>query len=59
MTPPAGAREGDRGADFPALIGDVARLLFGEPNRIEADGTWRYGTRGSPAVHVAGDRRGT
>ena len=40
-------------ADFAALLPDAARLLRGEPTRIEAGGdTWRYGSHGSLAVHV-------
>ena len=47
-------------ADWPALLPDVARRLLGEPPRTEHGGdTWRYRSRGSLAVHVAGDRRGT
>ena len=46
--------------DWPALLPDVARRLLGEPERIEAGGaTWRYRARGSLAVHVGGERRGT
>ena len=46
--------------DWPALLPDVARRLLGEPPRTEAGGaTWRYRSRGSLAVHVGGDRRGT
>ena len=46
--------------DWPELLPDVARRLLGEPTRTEHGGdTWRYGTRGSLAVHVGGDRRGT
>ena len=38
----------------------IARHLLGEPPAIEAGGdTWRYGKRGSLAVHVDGPRRGT
>ena len=48
------------GADFAALLPDVARRLLGEPPRTEAGGaTWRYRTRGSLAVHVGGAQRGT
>ena len=48
------------GADFAALLPDVARLLLGDPPRIEAGGaTWRYRGRGSLAVHVGGARAGT
>ena len=43
------------GADFAALLPDVARRLLGDPPRIGAD-EWRYGSRGSLAVHPA---RGT
>ena len=44
--------------DWPALLPDVARRLLGDPQRHDSD-TWRYGTHGSMAVHVGGDRRGT
>ena len=37
----------------------IARHLLGDPPAIEAGGTWRYGKRGSLAVHVDGPRRGT
>ena len=43
------------GADFAALLPDVARRLLGDPPRIGAD-EWRYGSRGSLSVHPA---RGT
>ena len=46
------------GADFAALLPDVARRLLGDPPRIGAD-EWRYGSRGSLAVHVGGAARGT
>ena len=46
--------------DWPTLLPDVARRLLGEPPRTEHGGdTWRYRSRGSLAVHVGGDRRGT
>ena len=46
--------------DWPALLPDAARRLLGEPSVTEHGGdTWRYGTHGSLAVHVGGDRRGT
>ena len=43
------------------LLPEVARrLLGGDPPRTERNGyTWRYGTHGSLAVHVGGDRAGT
>ena len=42
------------------LLPAIARHLLGEPPAIEAGGdTWRYGKRGSLAVHVDGPRRGT
>ena len=44
--------------DFAALLPDVARRLLGDPPRIGAD-EWRYGSRGSLAVHVGGAARGT
>ena len=43
------------GADFAALLPDVARRLLGDPPRIGAD-EWRYRTHGSLSVHPA---RGT
>ena len=43
------------GADFAALLPDVARRLLGDPPRIGAD-EWRYGSHGSLSVHPA---RGT
>ena len=43
------------GADFAALLPDVARRLLGDPPRIGAD-EWRYGRHGSLSVHPA---RGT
>ena len=46
--------------DWPALLPDIARMLLGEPPRIEAGGdTWRYNTHGSLAVHVGGEACGT
>ena len=44
--------------DWPALLPDVARHLLGDPSTEGAD-TWRYGRRGSLAVHVSGERAGT
>ena len=41
------------------LLPAIARHLLGDPPAIEAGGTWRYGKRGSLAVHVDGPRRGT
>ena len=41
------------------LLPAIARHLLGDPPAIEADGSWRYGKRGSLAVHVDGPRRGT
>ena len=42
-------------ADWPALLPDVARRLLGDPDATESGGaTWRYGNRGSLAVHVGG-----
>ena len=37
----------------------IARHLLGDPPAIEAGGSWRYGKRGSLAVHVDGPQRGT
>ena len=46
--------------DWPALMPDVARALLGEPNaRLSTARELRYGTRGSLAVHVGGERAGT
>ena len=47
--------------DWPALMPDVARALLGEPNaRLStAARELRYGTHGSLAVHVGGERAGT
>ena len=41
------------------LLPAIARHLLGDPPAIEAGETWRYGKRGSLAVHVDGPRRGT
>ena len=39
--------------DWPAIAGDVARALLGDPNaRMSTAHEARYGTRGSLAVHV-------
>ena len=43
------------GADFAALLPDVARRLLGDPPRA-TDAEWRYGSHGSQSVHPA---RGT
>ena len=46
--------------DWPGIAGDVARVLLGEPNpRMSTALELRYGTRGSLAVHVGGERAGT
>ena len=46
--------------DWPALMPDVARALLGEPNaRLSNARELRYGTHGSLAVHVGGERAGT
>ncbi len=44
--------------DWARLMPDVARRLLGEPTRKTAQ-EWRYGSKGSLAVHVAGERAGT
>ena len=44
--------------DWPALMRPVALALLGEPDS-RSHGEWRYGRRGSLAVHVAGGRAGT
>ena len=41
------------------LLPAIAHHLLGDPPAIEAGGSWRYGKRGSLAVHVDGPRRGT
>lgn len=41
-------------------IGEVARLLFGEPNaRLSSKDELRFGTNGSLAVMIGGERKGT
>ena len=46
--------------NWPGIAGTAARALLGEPNaRMSTARELRYGTRGSLAVHVAGDRAGT
>ena len=45
--------------DWPALLPAVARELLGEPPGGDRGPAWRYGRRGSLAVHVAGERAGT
>ena len=40
-------------------IEDVAHALFGEPNRVlSTRAQLRYGTHGSLAIEIAGDKRG-
>ena len=41
------------------LLPAIARHLLGDPPAIEAGGSWRYGKRGSLAVHIDGPQRGT
>ena len=41
------------------LLPAIAHHLLGDPPAIEAGGSWRYGKRGSLAVHVDGPQRGT
>ena len=41
------------------LLPAIARHLLGDPPAIKAGGTWRYGKRGSLALHVDGPQRGT
>ena len=41
------------------LLPAIARHLLGDPPAIEAGETWRYGKRGSLALHVDGPQRGT
>ena len=36
----------------------LIEVLLGDPPAIEAGGSWRYGKRGSLAVHVDGPQRG-
>ncbi len=45
--------------DWPDLLEPVARELLGEPSRRTTSGEWRYGRKGSLAVHVGGPRAGT
>ena len=47
------------GDTWSELLPAIARHLLGDPPAIEAGGTWRYGKRGSLAVHVEGPRAGT
>ena len=57
---PSGGSARNPSIDWPAIAGDVARALLGEPNaRMSTAHEARYGTRGSLAVHVGGDRAGT
>ena len=52
-------REALSETDWASLLRDVARRLLGEPPRTYRNGnTWRYGTKGSLAVHVGGDWAG-
>ena len=44
--------------DWEALIEPVALVLLGDPKRRTST-EWRYGRKGSLAVHIAGPRRGT
>src|SRR5947199_9823462 len=45
--------------DLSGHIGDIARLLLGEPNKALSTRTqWRYGNHGSIAVEIAGPKRG-
>jgi hypothetical protein len=47
-------------SDFAEFIEPVAKLLLGEPNRaVSTKDEWRYGTRGSLVVKVAGPNKGT
>lgn len=51
---------GEQPIPFAAIAADVARALLGEPNPALSTRTeFRYGSRGSLAVHVAGPRAGT
>ena len=46
--------------DFAALMPDVARALFGDPNpQLSTARELRYGRHGSLAVHVGGEHAGT
>ena len=46
--------------DWPALLEPVALALLGEPSkRLRHGAEWRYRGKGSLAVHVGGQRRGT
>jgi hypothetical protein len=63
---PIGAVSGSRGPFFGEIttrlnerIEDVARALLGEPNRaLSTRAQLRYGTHGSLAIEIAGDKRG-
>ena len=47
-------------ADWPALLEPVALAVLGEPSqRLRHGAEWRYRRKGSLAVHVDGERRGT
>jgi hypothetical protein len=46
--------------DFARHMEPVARRLLGERNRaLSTPDQWRYGTHGSMAVEVVGEKRGT
>jgi putative DNA primase/helicase len=48
------------GVDFAGLIGQAARKLLGEPNReLSSRDELRFGSRGSLAVRIGGEKRGT
>ena len=44
--------------DWPSLMPDVARRLLGDPQKKTAR-EWRYGQKGSLAVHIEGEHPGT
>ncbi len=49
-----------RAIDFAALMEPVARHLLGEPNRhLSSKEQLRFGTNGSLAVEIGGEKAGT
>ncbi len=46
--------------DYAAHIGEIAKRLFGEPNKSLSNATeWRFGSRGSLSIKINGPHRGT
>ncbi len=59
MTAPLSTASPMSNIDFAALIEPVARKLLGDPNRLQSSKTeWRFGSRGSLSIEIAGPRRG-